>query len=147
MAALLLEGTSILVVEDHPESRDAYALWLSQLGAAITIASNADDARALLASGIRPSLILSDFHLPGMDGLAFLSCVREELGLAIPLVAITGDVMAADRLRRAGFDACLVKPIAGRAVTAAVAQVLKRAPDPSTEDTPISGRVEGDRSP
>jgi CheY-like chemotaxis protein len=129
MAGLLLEGLSILVVEDHLESRDAYALWLSQQGAAITIASNADDARALLSHGLRPSLVLTDFHMPGMDGIAFLSSVRGELGLKIPLVAITADVMAADRLLGAGFDACLVKPVQARAVSDAVARVLQRAPD------------------
>lgn len=130
MGGLLLDGMSVLVVEDHSDSRDAYALWLSQLGAAITSASNADDAYALLCNGLRPSLILSDFHLPGMDGIAFLSSVRQELGLTIPLVAITGDVLAADRLIGAGFDACLVKPVQGRAVTDAIARVLERAPDP-----------------
>ena len=129
MAGLLLDGTSILVVEDHLDSRDAYALWLSQHGAAITIASNADDACALLGHGLRPSLILSDFHLPGMDGIAFLCSVREGLGLKIPLVAITGDVMAAERLLGAGFDACLVKPVLGPAVSDAVARVLERVPD------------------
>lgn len=129
MAGLLLDGISILVVEDHSDSRDAYALSLSQLGAAITMASDAVDAYALLRHGLTPSLILSDFHLPGMDGIAFLGSVRGELGLKIPLVAITGDVMAADRLIGAGFDACLVKPLLGGIVADAIARVLARAPD------------------
>ena len=67
--------------------------------------------------------------MPGMDGLAFLSSVREELGLKMPLVAITGDVMAADRLLGAGFSACLVKPVLGRAVSDAIARVMERTPD------------------
>jgi CheY-like chemotaxis protein len=131
--AALLEGMTVLVVEDHSDSRDAYALWLSQLGAATTIASNALDAYALLSNGLRPSLILSDFHMPGMDGIAFLSSVREELGLKIPLVAITGDVLAAQRLLGAGFDGCLVKPVPARAVADEIARVLERA-----TDTPVA---------
>lgn len=129
MSGVLLEHVSILVVEDHTDSRDAYALWLAQAGAAISTASDAIDAFALLRNGLTPSLILTDLHMPGMDGIAFLSSVREELGLKIPLVAITGDVLAADRLLGAGFDACLVKPVPGRAVTDAVARVLALAPD------------------
>jgi CheY-like chemotaxis protein len=132
MSGLLLEHASILVVEDHADSRDAYALWLAQAGASISTATNAIDAHALLSNGLRPSLILTDLHMPGMDGIAFLSSVREELGLRIPLVAITGDVLAANRLVGAGFDACLVKPVLGRAVTDAVARVLALAPDTRT---------------
>jgi CheY-like chemotaxis protein len=129
MDGLLLDGVSVLVVEDHTESRDAYALWLAQQGAAITTASDAIDAHALLRHGLMPSVILTDLHMPGMDGDAFLSGVRLELHLSMPLVAITGDVMAATRLRGAGFDECLVKPVQGRAVADAIARVLGRTPD------------------
>ena len=132
MDGLLLDGMSVLVVEDHSESRDAYALCLSQLGAAATIASDAVDAYALLRNGLRPSLILSDFHMPGMDGIAFRSTVRDELGLKLPLGAITGDVMAASRDIGAVFDACLVKPVPARAVADAVARVLDRTPARTT---------------
>ena len=133
MDGLLLDGVSILVVEDHTESRDAYALWLAQQGAAITTASDAIDAHALLRNGLMPSLILTDLHMPGMDGDAFLSGVRQELHLSIPLVAITGDVMAAKQLSEAGFDACLVKPVQGRAVADVIARVLGRTPDTASE--------------
>jgi two-component system chemotaxis response regulator CheY len=120
---LLLEGLSVLVVEDHKDSREAYAVWLAHMGASIATAENAVDAYALLVNGQRPSVILTDFHMPEMDGIELLRRVREELGWTIPLVAITGDVLAAKRLSASGFEACLVKPVSGPAVAEAIARV------------------------
>jgi CheY-like chemotaxis protein len=128
VAGLLLEGVSVLVVEDHTESREGYALWLAHMGASVSTAENAIDAYALLRHGLTPTVVLTDLHMPGMDGVAFLRRVRDELGSKVPLVAITGDVLAAKRLAEAGFDACLVKPVSGAAVADAVARVRALAP-------------------
>ncbi|MET0556218.1 MAG: response regulator [Vicinamibacteria bacterium] len=126
MAGLLLEGVSVLVVEDHTESREGYALWLAHMGASISTAENAIDAYALLSNGLTPSVVLTDFHMPGMDGIAFLRSVRDQLGSRIPVVSISGDVLAARRLAEAGFDACLVKPVSGPVVADAIARVSAR---------------------
>jgi two-component system, chemotaxis family, chemotaxis protein CheY len=123
MASLLLEGVSVLVVEDQTELREGYAFWLAHMGASISTAENAIDAYALLRNGLTPTVVLTDFHMPGMDGVTFLRSVRDELGSRIPLVAITGDVLAASRLAGAGFDACLVKPVSGQVVADTIARV------------------------
>jgi two-component system, cell cycle response regulator DivK len=62
----------------------------------------------------RPDVILMDIHLPDMDGVAALSRLRlRPITATIPVVALTALAMDADRerLKAAGFDGYLVKPI------------------------------------
>jgi CheY-like chemotaxis protein len=56
--------------------------------------------------------MLIDLGLPGSDGFAVARAVRDKLGAAVRLVALTGYGQAVDRERalRAGFDDFLVKP-------------------------------------
>lgn len=76
------------------------------------------------SSGIRlavewaPDVAIVDIGLPGRDGYAVARELRQRLGRAVRLVALTGygDAEARDLARRAGFDEHLVKPITGDAV-------------------------------
>ena len=61
-----------------------------------------------LAHERRPSLVLMDIRLPGIDGIEALGRLRAEPATrGIPVMAMTASVMTADRQRitDAGFDA------------------------------------------
>jgi two-component system CheB/CheR fusion protein len=84
------------------------------LGAEVSIAH--DGAQALEAAGAsaqKPSVVLLDLGLPGMDGYETAREWRRRFGHASRLVALTGYGSADDKRRtaRAGFDGHLVKPV------------------------------------
>jgi CheY-like chemotaxis protein len=122
-----LTGVSVLIVEDHADSREALAKWLSYLGAVVTTASNAVEAIGMLTRHPLPDLIVCDMHLPGMDGCDFLSRIRAHAGFAhIPVLAVTGDASMWERIAEVGFAARLMKPMTGAVLGAEIARVLKR---------------------
>ena len=66
------------------------------------------------ASAQRPEVILLDIGLPGMDGFEVAAKLRrEEYGREAILIAISGygEDQVRERVREAGFDHHLVKPI------------------------------------
>ena len=121
---------TILIVEDHDDSRDAMGQIVTALGYRAVLARNGVEALSVL-QGTWADLILCDVRMPGMDGLAFAKAVRTQPGRrAVKLVAATGlsDEADATRLRKAGFDAHLVKPLDYDALLVAFDRILWMGP-------------------
>jgi CheY-like chemotaxis protein len=94
-----------------------------------TIESETGEEGVRLAEERRPSLVLMDIRLPGIDGVEALRRLRaEETTRGIPVMAMTASVMSEDRQKivAAGFDAYQSKPINVTDFVAAVAQLLER---------------------
>ena len=67
----------ILLVDDHPITRDALAALLDQHGFSV-VGEASDGAEAIeLARQLRPELVLLDLSMPGMSGLEALPRLRE----------------------------------------------------------------------
>ena len=101
----------VLVADDDAAVCDLLVRVLRPL-AAVTAVGDGEAALAALQSG-RFDAIVSDYALPGMDGLDFVRRVRAEgPEPAVPILMISGharEVMAG-RARAAGADAFLAKP-------------------------------------
>ncbi|WP_370263119.1 response regulator [Limnobacter sp.] len=106
----------VLVAEDNPINQELLAIVLPQFGLTFKMVSNGIDA----ARAIRDEqfdLLLMDCQMPEMDGYAATRKIREyerDHGRrAIPIVALTANVFAADRERclAAGMNEHLAKPI------------------------------------
>ena len=105
---------TILVVEDHEDSRVVLKLWLEIVGHRVETA--ADGPSALTAARARPPAIaIIDIGLPGLTGWEVATRLRESYGRRIGLIALTSLQSPADRARSAaaGFDIHLVKPARG----------------------------------
>ena len=104
---------TVLLVEDDRDGRRLYAEWLSNAGFQVIEAHNGLQAleRAFEAP---PDAIITDLHLPGIDGFELTRRLRSDARTrGVPILAVTGYPAFADdpaRARRAGCDAVLPKP-------------------------------------
>jgi CheY-like chemotaxis protein len=108
-----LAGITILLVDDHGDSRDALRIWLEAAGARVLQASDGEYALGVVSTLV-PDVILSDLRLPKLDGIALARAIRANAGTkTIRLIAITGvaDPEARAAAREAGFDEYLLKPV------------------------------------
>ena len=120
---------TILVVEDNPANMTLAVFLLESAGHTVLSATDAEAGLAL-ARDRHPDLVLMDIQLPGMDGLeATLLLKSGDATRAIPVIALTALAMKGDeeRIRAAGCDVYIAKPIRYRDFLAAVATQLSPA--------------------
>ena len=100
----------VLIVDDHPLTRDALAALLTQRG--FDVVGAAEDGMAAISAAIelQPDIILLDLTMPGMDGLTALPQIREHAPSSEIVVLTASD--AEDNLLaaiRAGASGYLLK--------------------------------------
>ena len=119
----------ILVIEDNPTNMTLAKFLLESVGHSVLNATDAE-VGLTLARSEQPDLILMDMQLPGMDGLeATMLLKRDEATRAIPVIALTSLAMKGDeeRIRAAGCDAYIAKPMRYQEFLAAIAGQLAPA--------------------
>ncbi|MCC6913044.1 MAG: response regulator [Rhodospirillaceae bacterium] len=125
-------GVLILAAEDNATNRIVIKRMLSQRGYAVEIAGNGVEALARYDADPNYGLLLTDFHMPEMDGFALTAEIRErERGTErkLPIVALTADALpgTAQRCLASGMDGYLTKPIDSKALTATLEKWLPGA--------------------
>jgi CheY-like chemotaxis protein len=103
--------STILVVDDHADTRKPLVRLLQMEGYKAIGAANALEALAV-ANHMNPDLILLDVMLPPMDGLTFLMRLREdEKRRDLPVIVVSGlsDPQTIARAKELGVKEHLVK--------------------------------------
>jgi two-component system, cell cycle response regulator DivK len=124
----------VLIVEDNPANMTLAIFLLESAGHSVINATNAE-AGLTLARDEQPQLILMDIQLPGMDGLEATRLLKlDDATRAIPVIALTALAMKGDeeRIRAAGCDGYIAKPLAYNEFLAIVAAYLV-APPPESD--------------
>lgn len=105
------EDRSILIAEDHVDSRDALKTLLEACGYDVLLASNGREAIEL--AGVRPpALILMDMMMPELDGFEAIRRLRHQPGTRrIPIIALTAMEGARQLSLGAGANAFISKPV------------------------------------
>ncbi|HSX62164.1 MAG TPA: response regulator [Tahibacter sp.] len=120
-------GLRALVVDDNATTREVFGTMLESLRFEVSLAESAETALARMSAAQPPfDLLLLDWKLPGMDGLAALSELSRR-GLRKPGVVMAtayGDSTLMQAAERAGVDVFLHKPISPSTLHDAALQAL-----------------------
>jgi len=118
--------TKILVVDDEDFQRDLLKKLLSKVGYEVKEAQSPEVALSILDQE-EFQVILTDLIMLDMDGVEFCQRVRETNSKTV-IIALTGyvDLYDIDKLKAAGFDNYLTKPIKVEIIQEAIEEGLKR---------------------
>jgi CheY-like chemotaxis protein/HPt (histidine-containing phosphotransfer) domain-containing protein len=108
----------VLLAEDNEVNQKVIGHQLALLGLSVEVAGDGLDALARWRAGRarqRHALLLTDLHMPGIDGYTLAATIRTEEGdgVRIPIVALSANAMRGeiDRCRSAGMNDYLSKPV------------------------------------
>ena len=139
----------ILIVEDNALNIKLFCDLLAAHGhqpEAVTDSRNAIDA----ARTFSPDLVITDIQLPHVSGLDLIRLIRKDEELAnVPIMAVTAYSARGDeeRIRAAGAQAYVSKPISVVRFAETVDELLKGEPDRAEIDDPESPTNESDDGP
>ena len=127
----ILGGVKVLVADDNPTNRRILEGMLKRWDMKSKCVESGEAALAELLAGRDAAapyrLILTDMHMPGMDGFALIEQIRQRPELAtavIMMLTSAGHRGDANRCRELGVSAYLLKPIRQSELREAIARVL-----------------------
>ncbi len=118
-----MAGEPILIVEDNPLNMKLVSFLLARKGYDVRCAAGAEEALDVLKT-FRPVLILMDMQMPGIDGFELTRSLKSDPATrGIVVIGVTAYAMKGDeeRVREAGCDGYLAKPIDTRSLPQVVA--------------------------
>jgi signal transduction histidine kinase/CheY-like chemotaxis protein len=127
-------GAQFLVVDDNATNRRILRDSLAKYGAGVQVAESASDALAFMYqradAGVPFTLLLTDAHMPEMDGFSLAQCVKTDPKLAAtPIIMLTSAGQRGDgaRCNQLGISAYLTKPVRQSELHEAILMLLNRA--------------------
>lgn len=125
-----LDGLTILVVDDEPDTRELLKQGLEYFGATVRLAGSASAALSALEADV-PDILISDIGMPDVDGYELIRQVRSlqtKQGRQVAAIALTAYTRVEDRLHalRAGYDMHVPKPVELAELCAVAASLTRR---------------------
>jgi len=121
-----VERKRILVVDDNAGNLKLFTLLLASPRHDVRTAMSAEEALEVLGS-FQPDLMILDVQMPHLDGLELTRRLKADpLRRAIPILVVTAYAMKGDedRVRAAGADGYISKPVDKKAFRQMVAEFL-----------------------
>ncbi len=125
-----LDGVRVLLVVDNVLNQIVARGMLERAGASVTLAEHGGLALARLEQGPADfDLVLMDVQMPVMDGHRTARAIRAQLGLNLPILAMTAGVTQSEQRQclASGMNDVIAKPVEAEHMLAAVARQLERA--------------------
>ena len=130
-----LDGVTVLVVDDDPDSRNFVCQLLEDQGSSVSRASSTPEAFDRFLR-VKPDVLVSDIAMPGEDGYALIRRVRtlsDREGGNTPAVAVTAYVRNQDEdaAIAAGYDRHIRKPVVIGELIQVISELAAAKPIPA----------------
>src|SRR5712691_8857896 len=114
----------VLVVDDEPKMQRVLEIMLRKMGHDVLLAADGQEALKL-AQSVPIDLVMTDLRMPGMDGLALLTALREQ-GIDAPIITLTahGTIESAVTAMKSGAYDYILRPFDVEAVEMVVTRAL-----------------------
>lgn len=130
-----MEKIEILVVDDEREMLVSYRKILTRANFSVQTADRGEQALEILRQDNQVALVISDLKMPGMDGMALLSHIKE-LFPHLPVIMVTGYgtlELGVEAVKNGAFD-FIEKPFSSKKLLASITSALKQL-FPAAEDS------------
>jgi putative nucleotidyltransferase with HDIG domain len=131
---MVAESLTVLLVDDDPIIRHQMQRWAERAGFQWETAADGVEGLAQVRR-FRPDLIVTDVHMPRMQGPRLVELVRTIPGMkATPIIVVTADASRDTKisLLQNGADDFILKPIDGEEFTARLRALARRCDINST---------------
>jgi DNA-binding response OmpR family regulator len=135
------EGLRILVIDDEPAMVGAVAALVGSDGHRVIAAYDGDEGLSRYDAD-RPDLVILDLAMPGLDGLAVCSAIRQR-GIT-PIIVLSGEGQEAAKVEAldAGADDYVTKPFGKAELLARIRAVMRRPRDTTAAEERQSVRID-----
>lgn len=120
-------GKKILIVDDSESIREVVSFTLENAGHEVLKGVDGQDALKFL-NGDKLDLIITDLHMPNMDGIEFIKNVRSnEVYQFVPILFLTTESQTAKKMeaKEAGATGWIIKPFVPEKLLAAINKVVR----------------------
>ena len=141
-------GILILVVDDSKTAQKVLKNIFMRAGYDVLQAMDGESGIAL-AQQFKPSLILMDVIMPGINGFQATRMIRKDPEIAnIPVIIVSGDEKANEQfwISEIGADHYLTKPLSSTALFSSIDKLLRSGASTDKSNTEASEVVEADLS-
>ncbi len=119
----------VLVVEDSSTIASVVKYFLELEGFEVVVAKDGNSGLEAARRG-QPHVIVTDYNMPGMDGMAMVRALRSEAatsGIAVLMLTSEDSIEKETQALEAGVDDYILKPVEPRRLAARVRSVLARS--------------------
>lgn len=122
-----LKSMNIILIDDDEWIRDSMRVFFEIEGCKITTLETAEEALQMIHRQDY-DIVICDYKLPGMDGLAFLKKVRQARSDAMTVLITaykTGDLVS--KAKNIGVHALIAKPFNSETIEVSLGHLIGRA--------------------